>query len=64
MDARNSARAAQGLDGQSWAEHLRQHKRVSHADADLQSKVLAFHTGPEKPLVQHLLTINKPGRAT
>jgi hypothetical protein len=49
---------------ESWAEHLRQHKRVSHADADLQSKVLAFHTGPEKPLVRHLLTINKPGRAT
>ena len=49
---------------ESWAEHLRQHKRVSHADADLQSKVLAFHTGPEKPLVRHLLTINKPGKAT
>ena len=48
---------------ESWAEHLRQHKRVSHADADLQSKVLAFHTGPEKPLVRHLLTINKPGKA-
>jgi MFS family permease len=47
---------------ESWAEHLRQHKRVSNADADLQSKVLAFHTGPEKPLVRHLLTINKPGR--
>ncbi|MEK1932388.1 MAG: MFS transporter [Pararhizobium sp.] len=49
---------------ESWAEHLRQHKRVSNADADLQSKVLAFHTGPEKPVVRHLLSINKPGRAS
>ncbi len=48
---------------ESWAEHLRQHKRVSNADADLQSKVLAFHSGPGKPLVRHLLSINKPGMA-
>jgi len=48
---------------ESWAEHLRQHKRVSNADADLQSKVLAFHSGPEKPVVRHLLSINRPGRA-
>jgi hypothetical protein len=32
-----------------WSEHLRQHKRVSNADADLQGKVLGYHTGPEKP---------------
>ncbi len=49
---------------ESWAEHLRQHKRVSNADADLQSKVLALHSGPEKPVVRHLLSINTPGRAT
>ncbi|CDM61962.1 MULTISPECIES: MFS transporter [Rhizobium] len=48
---------------ESWAEHLRQHKRVSNADADLQSKVLAFHSGPDKPVVRHLLSINKPGMA-
>ncbi|MGV1753505.1 MFS transporter [Agrobacterium sp. CG674] len=47
---------------ESWAEHLRQHKRVSNADADMQSKVIAFHTGPDKPVVRHLLTINKPGK--
>ena len=49
---------------ESWAEHLRQHKRVSNAAADLQGKVLAFHSGPEKPFVRHLLTIHTPGRAT
>jgi quinol monooxygenase YgiN len=48
---------------ESWAEHLRQHKRVSNADADLQGKVLAYHVGPEKPVVRHFLTINRPGAA-
>ncbi|MBP2551090.1 MFS family permease [Neorhizobium galegae] len=42
---------------ESWAEHLRQHRRVSKADADLQSTVLQFHSGDEKPLVRHLISI-------
>ena len=49
---------------ESWAEHLRQHKRVSQADADLQGKVLAYHSGAEKPVVRHFLTINRPGKAS
>ncbi|AYD04048.1 MFS transporter [Neorhizobium sp. NCHU2750] len=48
---------------ESWAEHLRQHKRVSNADADLQGKVLAYHSGEEKPVVRHFLTINRPDAA-
>ena len=31
--------------------------------ADLQGKVLTYHTGPEKPVVRHFLTINRPGAA-
>lgn len=46
---------------ESWAEHLRQHKRISHADADLQSKVLSFHSGLEKPVVRHLLSVSQRG---
>jgi len=42
---------------ESWAEHLRQHRRVSKADADLQTEVLAFHQGSARPQVQHLLTL-------
>lgn len=42
---------------ESWAEHLRQHQRVSHADADVQSEVLRFHTGPDKPQVHHFLAL-------
>ncbi|MGW8308636.1 MAG: MFS transporter [Achromobacter pulmonis] len=42
---------------ESWAEHLRQHHRVSHADADLQAEALRFHTGADKPQVHHFLAL-------
>jgi hypothetical protein len=43
---------------ESWAEHLRQHKRVSKADANLQRAVTQFHIGPNRPAVQHFLTLD------
>ena len=50
---------------ESWAEHLRQHKRVSKADADIQGDVLRFHQGEQRPVVRHFLAFNHPheGRA-
>ncbi len=42
---------------ESWAEHLRQHHRVSHADKDLQNEVLRFHSGTDKPQVHHFLAL-------
>ena len=42
---------------ESWAEHLRQHRRVSHADAELQNDVLRFHMGPDQPEVHHFLSL-------
>lgn len=42
---------------ESWAEHLRQHQRVSQADADLQGEALKFHIGPERPAVHHFLAL-------
>jgi len=42
---------------ESWAEHLRQHHRVSHADADLQNEALRFHIGPGKPEVHHFISL-------
>ena len=48
---------------ESWAEHLRQHQRVSKADADLQAEALKFHIGPDKPAVHHFLALDlKQGR--
>jgi MFS family permease len=43
---------------ESWAEHLRQHRRVSKADADVQEEVRRFHRGPQPPVVRHLLGID------
>ncbi|PTW55692.1 putative MFS family arabinose efflux permease [Breoghania corrubedonensis] len=45
---------------ESWAEHLRQHKRVSKADADIQSELLKYHAGSEPPVVRHLLAADLP----
>ncbi|MCP4565356.1 MAG: MFS transporter [Bosea sp.] len=42
----------------SWAEHLRQHRRVSKADADLQSEVRRFHVGDAGPVVRHFLHVD------
>jgi hypothetical protein len=43
--------------------YLRHYRRVSNADADLQGKVLAYHDGPQKSVVRHFLTINRPSAA-
>ncbi|MDO9002416.1 MAG: MFS transporter [Aquabacterium sp.] len=45
---------------ESWAEHLRQHRRASHAGADLQADAVRFHMGPEKPVVHHFLALKLP----
>src|SRR5256885_930259 len=47
---------------ESWAEHLRQHQRVSRADADLQAQALRFHIGPGRPVVHHFLALDEIGR--
>lgn len=50
---------------ESWAEHLRQHHRVSMADADVQGEVLQLHRGEGRPRVRHFLAMPdpKPARA-
>ncbi|CAG9168090.1 MFS transporter [Cupriavidus respiraculi] len=45
---------------ESWAEHLRQHRRVAHADADLQRDLARFHRGPGAPEVRHLIAAAPP----
>ncbi|MGX9961672.1 MFS transporter [Roseomonas sp. F4] len=44
---------------ESWAEHLRQHRRVSKADAAMQDDVRRFHIGADAPTVRHLLAIRQ-----
>ena len=43
---------------ESWAEHLRQHHRVSHADADVQQAAHAWHRGNAPPRVRHLIALD------
>jgi len=49
---------------ESWAEHLRQHQRVSRADADLQAQALRFHIGPGRPVVHHFLALDAASAAS
>ena len=56
-DTADTQRIVEWFMVESWAEHLRQHRRVSRADADLQQEVTAFHIGEEPPRVQHLMNL-------
>jgi MFS family permease len=40
---------------ESWAEHLRQHDRVTVADKALEEAVHAFHNGASPPAVEHYI---------
>ncbi|RKR77295.1 MFS transporter [Otariodibacter oris] len=39
---------------ESWAEHLRQHGRISKVDAQLQAEINAYHQG-DKPKIKHFV---------
>lgn len=54
-DAADPSRVVEWFMVESWAEHLRQHRRVSHADADLQAELRRFHIAEEPPVVRHFL---------
>ena len=56
-DAAEPERVMEWFLVESWAEHMRQHRRVSHADADLQAEATRFHIGPGKPEVHHFLAL-------
>ncbi|MBT9382955.1 MFS transporter [Pseudooceanicola sp. CBS1P-1] len=39
----------------SWAEHLAQHERVSHADLDHHARLRTLHQGTDPPRVRHFI---------
>jgi MFS family permease len=57
-DAADPERIIEWFFVESWAEHLRQHRRVSKADADIQAETRRFHQGPYDPVVQHFLALD------
>jgi MFS family permease len=42
---------------ESWAEHLRQHKRVTHADADRQRELVRYQIDGKPAVVEHFLAL-------
>lgn len=56
-DAAEPERIVEWFMVESWAEHLRQHRRVSQADADIQAEIARVHIGPDAPIVRHLLAL-------
>jgi MFS family permease len=44
----------------SWAEHLRQHERVTVSDRDVEEQARSFHAGPGGPVVRHLIAERVP----
>ncbi len=52
-DAATPGRFIESFLVESWAEHLRQHQRVTVADRAMQERAWAFHLGPGRPAVTH-----------
>lgn len=40
---------------ESWAEHLRQHERVTLTDRSAEERAYSFHIGDKPPIVSHLI---------
>jgi MFS family permease len=40
---------------ESWAEHMRQHARVTNEDRAVQNRARSFHTGDTPPVVTHMV---------
>src|ERR1044072_5458571 len=43
---------------ESWAEHMRQHARVTNEDRAVQARARSFHVGDTPPVVTHLVAEN------
>jgi MFS family permease len=54
-DPVNPARCLEIFVVESWAEHLRQHERVTLADKQVEDIAYAFHVGDRPPAVSHLI---------
>ena len=52
-DAATSGRYIETFVVESWAEHLRQHERMTVADRAFESEAFAFHLGSDPPEVTH-----------
>ncbi len=54
-DTADSGRFVETFIVDSWAEHLRQHGRLTKADREVEDRVRAFHLGASPPKISHLI---------
>ncbi len=57
QDTEYPGRVVENFLVESWAEHLRQHDRVTEADKAAQEKAWSFHIGKSSPKVSHQLNV-------
>jgi MFS family permease len=59
-DAADPARYLETYLVESWAEHLRQHARMTGDDRENQDRARVFHLGDEPPRVTHSIGVRQP----
>ena len=64
VDAADPRRHVEVFMTESWLQHLRQHERVTIADAAAETRVRAFHTGDTPVRVVHLVSAGAVRRHT
>ena len=58
-DAEKPGRYIETFVVESWAEHLRQHERMTVSDRELEVTAFAFHLGAEPPRVTHWIAAHE-----
>jgi predicted MFS family arabinose efflux permease len=53
QDAASPGRYLESFLVESWAEHLRQHERMTNADRAMEAKAWLFHKNGDRPVVTH-----------
>ena len=59
-DVTNPSRYIETFVAESWAEHLRQHERITKTDKEIQDRVNTFHVGKTDPIVDHFIGTTIP----
>jgi len=54
-DTEDPERLVEHFVTESWAEHLRQHGRVTKADRDIEARIRTLHAGDSPPKVTHYI---------
>lgn len=61
-DAAKPEQIVEGFFVDSRAEHLRQHDRASHADAEIHGQLMGYHQGEIRPTLRHFISIQARSR--